>query len=90
MIFLGLSNDPLGKSFQINQSLNAIGSGGLFGKDSSIFGTQAEHYFLPIAESDFIISSIAEKFGFVAIFFIIILLLYFIYWSFISYSCYNY
>ena len=83
MIFLGFSSDPLGKSFQINQSLNAIGSGGLFGKDSSIFGTQAEHNFLPIAESDFIISSIAEKFGFVSIFLIIVLLLYFIYWSFI-------
>jgi rod shape determining protein RodA len=65
--------DPLGAAYQVIQSRTAIGSGGFFGK-GWMQGTQTQLKFLPIQESDFILSVIGEEFGFVAI--LIILLLY--------------
>jgi rod shape determining protein RodA len=58
--------DPLGAAYQIIQSQTAIGSGGLFGK-GWMQGTQTQLKFLPVQESDFILSVIGEEFGFVAI-----------------------
>ena len=59
--------DPLGAAYQIIQSQTAIGSGGLFGK-GWMQGTQTQLKFLPVQESDFILSVIGEEFGFIAIF----------------------
>jgi len=70
--------DPLGAAYQIIQSQTAIGSGGLFGK-GWIQGTQTQLKFLPVQETDFILSVIGEEFGFIAILFILILYAYIIY-----------
>jgi len=69
--------DPLGAAYQIIQSKTAIGAGGLFGKGWGQ-GTQTHLKFLPVQESDFIISVIGEEFGFFAIFIIITLFSFFI------------
>tara|TARA_B100001250_G_C19807052_1_gene793860 strand:- start:1353 stop:2585 length:1233 start_codon:yes stop_codon:yes gene_type:complete len=64
--------DPLGAAYQIIQSKTAIGSGGLFGKGWGE-GTQTHLKFLPVQESDFILSVLSEELGFFCIFFILIL-----------------
>lgn len=58
--------DPLGAAYQIIQSQTAIGSGGFFGK-GWMLGTQTQLKFLPVQETDFILSVIGEEFGFIAI-----------------------
>jgi rod shape determining protein RodA len=58
--------DPLGAAYQIIQSETAIGSGGLLGKGFGQ-GTQTQLKFLPVQESDFILSVIGEEFGFIII-----------------------
>lgn len=63
--------DPLGAAYQIIQSKTAIGSGGLFGKGWGE-GTQTHLKFLPVQESDFILSVLSEELGFFCIFFILI------------------
>jgi len=65
--------DPLGAAYQIIQSKTAIGSGGLIGKGLGL-GTQTQLKFLPVQESDFILSVIGEEFGFLVILVIFILL----------------
>ena len=61
LVFLNPETDPLGKSFQLKQSLIAIGSGGLFGKGIGMsvqkFGN------LPQAMSDSIFAVLAEETG---------------------------
>ncbi|MGX2983160.1 FtsW/RodA/SpoVE family cell cycle protein [Helicobacter sp. 23-1045] len=49
---------------QVNQSIIAIGSGGLLGKDSEN-ATQYQLRFLPVPESDFIFAYFCERYGFV-------------------------
>ncbi len=57
--------DPMGISWNLNQSLISVGSGGLFGKGWTE-GTQAKLGYLPraVAHNDFIFSVIAEEKGF--------------------------
>ncbi|SVB39794.1 uncharacterized protein METZ01_LOCUS192648 [marine metagenome] len=55
--------DPLGSAYQVIQSQTAIGSGGLFGKGWGN-GTQTHLKFLPVQESDFMISVFGEELGF--------------------------
>ena len=66
LVFLDVTKDPLGAAYQIIQSKTAIGSGGLFGKGWGQ-GTQTHLKFLPVQESDFILSVIGEELGFIAI-----------------------
>lgn len=66
LTFIYPEKDPLGAAYQIIQSKTAIGSGGLFGKGWGA-GTQTHLKFLPVQESDFILSVIGEELGFVAI-----------------------
>ncbi len=66
LTFIYPDKDPLGAAYQIIQSKTAIGSGGLFGKGWGQ-GTQTHLKFLPVQESDFILSVIGEELGFVAI-----------------------
>ena len=63
MTLLNPEIDPLGSAYQVIQSQTAIGSGGLFGKGWGN-GTQTHLKFLPVQESDFMISVLAEEFGF--------------------------
>ena len=70
--FLNPDLDPMGSSYHIIQSITAIGSGGLFGKGWGQ-GSQTQLKFLPVQESDFILSVIAEEFGFLGIFIIMFL-----------------
>lgn len=58
--------DPLGAAYQIIQSKTALGSGGLWGKGWGQ-GTQTHLKFLPVQESDFILSVIGEELGFITI-----------------------
>ncbi len=64
--FLNPDLDPMGSSYHIIQSITAIGSGGLFGKGWGE-GSQTQLKFLPVQESDFILSVIAEESGFFGI-----------------------
>ncbi len=64
--FLNPEKDPLGAAYQIIQSKTAIGSGGIFGKGWGE-GTQTHLKFLPVQESDFILSVIGEEMGFIMI-----------------------
>jgi len=50
-------------SYHVKQSIIAIGSGGLSGKDKDE-ATQTHYKFLPIATSDFIFAYTVERFGF--------------------------
>jgi rod shape determining protein RodA len=52
----------LGATYQVNQSLIAIGSGGLSGK-GFLQGTQVRGGFIPVVESDFIFALVGEEFG---------------------------
>ena len=72
---------PLEEGYQVIQSMISIGSGGVLGKGLGE-GTQTHLRFLPVRDTDFIISVISEEMGFIAIFFILIALIWFIYWSF--------
>src|SRR5688572_9744338 len=62
--FLDPYADPQGAGWNIIQSLIAVGSGGLTGKGLTA-GTQSPLGYLPIAESDFVFSGLAEDLGFV-------------------------
>jgi rod shape determining protein RodA len=62
--------DPLGSAYQVIQSQTAIGSGGLWGKGWGN-GTQTHLKFLPVQESDFMISVLGEEFGFAFIAFLL-------------------
>jgi len=76
--FLNPSADPTGGGFQVNQSIIAVGSGGIVGRGIGE-GFQSQLNFLPAAATDFIFASILEERGFVG--FLIILLLFTIfYW----------
>ena len=60
--FMDAGKDTLGKGYQINQSLIAIGSGGVFGKG---FGQGVQKFgYLPEPVGDAIFATIAEEFGF--------------------------
>lgn len=74
--FLNPQTDPLGYSYSLNQSLIAIGSGGILGKGLGQ-GTQSQLHFLPESRSDFIFAAFAEEWGFVGVSFLFILWLFF-------------
>lgn len=78
--FMDPSRDPTGSGYQIQQSLIAIGSGGLFGRG---FGQSIQKFnFLPEQIGDSIFSVAAEEFGFVGSVVIITLYLAFTYRGF--------
>ena len=77
--FLNPQLDPQGSSYQVIQSIIAIGSGGLFGSGLGK-GTQTQLRYLPVSETDFIISVIGEELGFIGIILILALFSFFLYW----------
>ena len=62
--FLDPESDALGAGWNITQAKIAIGSGGVTGK-GFLQGTQSRLNFLPEKQTDFILTSLAEEFGFV-------------------------
>lgn len=68
----------LGDSYNIQQALISIGSGGWFGKGYNL-GTQVQLRFLKVRHSDFIFSALAEEFGFIGTIIVIGLLLFITY-----------
>jgi rod shape determining protein RodA len=61
--FLNPSEDPADSSYQINQALIAVGSGGKTGRGDD--ATQTNNGFLPERHTDFIFAVVGERFGFV-------------------------
>lgn len=66
------SVDPLGKGYNVTQSIIAIGSGGLTGKGLG-FGSQSQLRFLPERQTDFIFAVVAEELGFLGVLFVMAL-----------------
>ncbi len=75
--FLDPTMDPLGSGYHILQSKIAIGSGGFMGKGFTQ-GTQGTLMFLPAHHTDFIFPVLAEEWGFVGSFVVLLLFLLFI------------
>jgi cell division protein FtsW len=71
LVFLNPDADPQGAGFHINQSLIAVGTGGLTGR-GYMEGVQ-KLFFLPEAHTDFIFANIAEELGFIGSMVIILL-----------------
>ncbi len=61
-IFLGIKHDPYGVAYNVDQSLIAIGSGGITGQGIGR-GSQSQLRYLPEAPTDFIFASTAEELG---------------------------
>lgn len=64
-------SDPLGKGYQILQSLYAIGSGGLMG--TGIGNSRQKYLFLPEPQNDYVFSVVCEELGFVGALVVILL-----------------
>lgn len=73
-VLLGHETDLKGAGYNVNQSLIAIGSGGLFGK-GFLEGTQTKYNFVPEQSTDFIFCTIGEEWGFFGSSLLIILFL---------------
>ncbi len=63
-VLLGMKEDPSGVGYNVNQSMIAIGSGGLTGK-GYLNGTQTTYGFVPEQSTDFIFCTIGEEWGFI-------------------------
>ncbi|MDI3335618.1 rod shape-determining protein RodA [Defluviimonas aestuarii] len=70
--FLDPSADPLGAGYNITQAQIALGSGGWAGK-GFMQGTQSRLNFLPEKHTDFIFTTLAEEFGFIGAFSLLML-----------------
>jgi len=64
-----------GDTYNVEQALITIGSGGLFGQGYGQ-GTQVQLRFLKVRHTDFIFSALAEEFGFVGTLLVVALLLF--------------
>ncbi|HZL50424.1 MAG TPA: putative lipid II flippase FtsW [Terracidiphilus sp.] len=71
LVFLHPDSDPMGAGFHINQSLIAVGTGGLTGR-GYMEGMQ-KLFYLPEASTDFIFANIAEELGFIGAIGVVIL-----------------
>ena len=76
-VLLGMKEDPAGVGYNVNQSMIAIGSGGLTGK-GYLNGTQTTYGFVPEQSTDFIFCTIGEEWGFVGSCVVIILYIFLI------------
>ncbi|MBM7066572.1 rod shape-determining protein RodA [Actibacterium sp. 188UL27-1] len=70
--FISPGDDPLGAGYHITQSKIALGSGGWTGK-GFMQGTQSRLNFLPEKHTDFIFTTLAEEFGFIGAFSLLVL-----------------
>lgn len=65
-VLLNPGADPLGRGYNVTQSIIAVGSGQFFGRGFGQ-GTQSQLNFLPEQQTDFIFAVLAEEFGFVGV-----------------------
>lgn len=63
-VTLGMENDPKKAGYNVNQSMIAIGSGGLTGK-GFLNGTQTKLKYVPEQDTDFIFCTVGEEHGFI-------------------------
>ncbi|MBX7202488.1 MAG: rod shape-determining protein RodA [Bacteroidia bacterium] len=63
-VLIGKEIDPKGAGYNVNQSMIAIGSGGLAGK-GYLNGTQTKNNFVPEQSTDFIFCTVGEEWGFI-------------------------
>lgn len=77
-VLLGITQDPAGAGYNVNQSMIAIGSGGLLGKGFRN-GTQTAYGFVPEQSTDFIFCTIGEESGFLGCLVVILLYSYLIF-----------
>lgn len=70
-VVLGLKEDLTGAGYNVNQSLIAIGSGGMTGK-GFLNGTQTKLKYVPEQDTDFIFCTIGEEQGFLGASFVIL------------------
>ena len=80
-VLLGMKEDPSGVGYNVNQSMIAIGSGGLTGK-GFLNGTQTTFGFVPEQSTDFIFCTVGEEWGFIGCL-VVILLYVFMIWRII-------
>ena len=73
MTFLNPEADPSGSGYHIIQAKTAIGSGGLLGKGYGL-GSQSQLDFLPEKQTDFILATVGEEFGFVGTFAVLLVM----------------
>lgn len=66
LTFLNPQKDPLGYSYNLRQSIIAVGSGGFWGKGTGQ-GTQSHLGFLPESNTDFIFAAVAEERGLIGV-----------------------
>lgn len=71
--FIPDENATFGATYNVQQALIAIGSGGLFGQGYG-HGTQTQLRFLKVRHTDFIFSAISEEFGLVGSLLVIVIL----------------
>ncbi|MDG1811314.1 MAG: rod shape-determining protein RodA [Polaribacter sp.] len=77
-ILLGLSKDTKKIGYNTNQSIQAISSGGGFGK-GFLQGERTQGNFVPEQDTDYIFSTVGEEWGFVGSAFVIILFMLLLY-----------
>lgn len=80
--FLDPSLDPMGRGYNVRQSIIAVGAGRFFGRGLG-FGSQSQLKFIPESQTDFIFAVIAEELGFIGVIFILgffFLIFYRLYW----------
>ncbi len=71
LAFMDPARDPAGMSYQINQALIALGSGGILGRG---FGQGQQKFgFLPEPHNDFILAMIGEEWGVLGVAFVVAL-----------------
>ncbi len=78
-VFLNPELDPLGKGYQIRQSLIAIGTGGKFGV--GLGWSQQKLFFLSEESTDFIFSIVGEELGFLGTSLILVLFISLLYYG---------
>lgn len=66
LTLLDPQSDPLGAGYHIIQGIIAIGSGGVYGK-GYLHGTQIHLDFIPEKHTDFVVTVLAEEFGYVGV-----------------------
>lgn len=80
LVFINPELDPLGRGYQIQQSLIAVGSGGIFGLGLGL--SRQKFGFLPQSIGDSIFAIFAEEGGFIGATILILLFLFFVWRGF--------
>lgn len=73
-------SDPQNLTYQTDQSLIAIGSGGLLGR--GLGNSMQKHLYVPEPQNDFVFSIVCEELGFIGAVLLILLFLYFVFRGF--------